>query len=198
MWSAQQLVKGTSHAIQAKQAMAHWASPLRTRLAVIRRYGIAVASFLMAIALTVWYAGRGAGFLAIVRSVLSVDYFFLPPINHFTMNLSDLPYLAVFTSFGFVFSWFSASRRRTEQELRQARKELEVKVAERTAKLLRSEALLAEGERMTHTGTWAFNPATKEGAFSSAETYRLFGFEPEKGTPSFEEWAERIHPKDQG
>ena len=217
MWSAQQLVKGTSHAIQAKQAMAHWASPSRTRLAVIRRYGIAalsvavalglallvrrfegmaVASFLMAIALTVWYAGRRAGFLAIVLSILSVDYFFLPPINHFTMNLSDLPYLAVFTSFGLVFSWFSASRRRTVQELRQVRTELEAKVAERTAELLRSEALLAEGERLTHTGTWAFNPATKEVIFSSAETYRLFGFEPEKGTPSFEEWAERVHPKD--
>jgi PAS domain S-box-containing protein len=217
MWSAQELVKGTFHAIQAKQAMAHWASPSRTRLAVIRRYGIAVlsvavalglallvrrfegmavASFLMAIALTVWYAGRGAGFLAIALSILSVDYFFLPPINHFTMNLSDLPYLAVFTLFGLVFSWFSASRRRTEQELRQVRKELEAKVAERTAELRRSEALLAEGERLTHTGTWALNPATKEVVFSSAETYRLFGFEPEKGAPSFEEWAERVHPKD--
>ena len=217
MWDAQELAKGTSHAIQAKQAMAHSASPSRTRLAVIRRYGIAVlsvavalglallvrrfegmavASFLMAIALTVWHAGRGPGFLAIVLSILSVDYFFTPPLYQFTAELSNLPYLVVFTLFGLVFSWFSVSRRRTEQELRQARKELEVKVAERTAELQRSEALLAEGERLTHTGTWAFNPATKEVVFSSAETYRLFGFEPEKGAPSFEEWAQRVHPKD--
>jgi PAS domain S-box-containing protein len=104
--------------------------------------------------------------------------------------------LVVFTVFGLLFSWFSVSRRRAEQQLRQAQKELEEKVAERTAALRRSEALLTEGERLTHTGTWAFNPATKTFVFSSAETYRLFGFEPEKGAPSFEEWIQRIHPDD--
>jgi PAS domain S-box-containing protein len=197
--------------------MTHWASRFPTRLAVIRRYsiavlsvaaafglalllrrfeGMAVASFLMAIALTTWYAGLGAGFLAIVLSILSVDYFFTPPLYQFSLDLSNLPYLVVFTLFGLVFSWFSGSRRRTEQQLRQAHKGLEVKVAERTAALRRSEALLTEGERLAHSGTWAFNPASKEVVFSSAETYRLFGFEPEKGAPSFEEWAQRIHPKD--
>src|SRR5260221_8254489 len=175
MWDAQELAKGTFHAIQAKQAMAHWASPSRTRLAVIRRYGIAVlsvgvalglallvrrfegmavASFLMAIALTVWYAGRGAGFVAIVLSILSVDYFFTPPLYRFTAELFNFPYLVVFPFFGLVFSWFSVSRRRTEQGLRQTRKEIEVKVAGRTAELQRSEALLAGRGRLTHTGSW--------------------------------------------
>jgi len=102
----------------------------------------------------------------------------------------------VFTLFGLVFSWFSVSRRRAEQQSRQAHNELEWKVAERTAALRRSEALLTEGERLTHRGTWAFDPATKEVVFSSAETYRLFGWEPEKGAPSFEEWAQHIHPED--
>jgi PAS domain S-box-containing protein len=164
---------------------------------LLRRFeGMAVASFLMAIALTVWYAGLGPGFLAIVLSVLSVDFFFTPPLYQFSASLSNLPYLVVFTVFGLLFSWFSVSRRRAEQQLRQAQKELEGKVAERTAALRRSEALLTEGERLTHTGTWAFNPATKTFVFSSAETYRLFGFEPEKGAPSFEEWIQRIHPDD--
>jgi len=168
------------------------------RLALLVRHceGMAVTSFLMAIALTVWYAGRGPGVLAIVLSILSVDYFFIPPLNHFTIGLSDLPYLVVFTLFGLLFSWLSASRRHTEQELRQAGKELELKVAERTAELRRSEALLAEGERLTRTGTLAFNTATREIVFWSEEIYRLYGFDPKMGIPSFEEWAQCLHPED--
>jgi len=164
---------------------------------IVRRFeAVAVTPFLMAIALTVWYAGRGPGFLATVLSILSVDYFFTPPLYQFVMDLSNLPYLVVFTLFGLVFSWFSASRRRTEQALRQAHKELEVKVAERTAELRRSEARLAEGERLTHMGTLAFNAATSEIVFWSEEVYRLHGFDPKMGLPSFEEWAERVHPED--
>jgi len=154
----------------------------------VRRFeGVAVTPFLMAIALTVWYAGRGPGFLATVLSILSVDYFFTPPLYRLVMDLSNMPYLVVFTLFGLVFSWFSASRRRAEQALRQAHKELEVKVAERTAELRRSEALLEEGERLTHMGTLAFNAATSEIVFWSEEVYRLYGFDPKMDLPSFEE-----------
>jgi PAS domain S-box-containing protein len=164
---------------------------------IVRRFeGVAVTPFLMAIALTVWYAGRGPGFLATVLSILSVDYFFTPPLYRLAMDLSNLPYLVAFTLFGLVFSWFSGSRRRAEQALRQAHKELEVKVAERTAELRRSEARLAEGERLTHMGTLAFNAATSEIVFWSEEVYRLHGFDPKMGLPSFEEWAERVHPED--
>jgi PAS domain S-box-containing protein len=158
--------------------------------------GMSVASFLMAIAITVWYAGLGPGILAIGLSILCVDYYFTPPLHRLSLDVSNLPYLVVFTLFGLVFSWFSASRRRTEQQLRQAHKDLEITVSERTAALRRSEALLREGERLARTGTWAFNPATRAIVFSSVETYRLFDFEPEKGAPSFEEWSERIHPED--
>jgi len=155
---------------------------------IVRRFeGVAVTPFLMAIALTVWYAGRGPGFLATVLSILSVDYFFTPPLYRLVMDLSNMPYLVVFTLFGLVFSWFSASRRRAEQALRQAHKELEVKVAERTAELRRSEALLEEGERLTHMGTLAFNAATSEIVFWSEEVYRLYGFDPKMDLPSFEE-----------
>jgi PAS domain S-box-containing protein len=87
-------------------------------------------------------------------------------------------------------------RKRTEGELRQARNELELKVAERTAELRRSEAYLAEGQRLTHTGSWAWNIATGEKIHASEEYARLFGFDPDQGMPSFEAFRERIHPED--
>src|SRR5712691_21869 len=81
-------------------------------------------------------------------------------------------------------------------ELSQARNELEMKVAERTADLQRSEAYLAEAQKLTHTGSWACNIATREILHSSEEHSRLYGFDPEKGIPSFEEMVQRMHPED--
>jgi PAS domain S-box-containing protein len=81
-------------------------------------------------------------------------------------------------------------------ELSRARNELEMKVAERTADLRRSEAYLAEAQRLTHTGSWACNIFTREIRHSSEEHSRLYGFDPDKGLPSFEEFHQRIHPED--
>src|SRR6266853_5017867 len=81
-------------------------------------------------------------------------------------------------------------------ELSQARNELEMKVAERTADLQRSEAYLAEAQKLTHTGSWACNVATREILHSSEEHSRLYGFDPERGIPSFEEMVQRMHPED--
>jgi PAS domain-containing protein len=63
--------------------------------------------------------------------------------------------------------------------------------------LRRSEAYLAEGQRLTHTGSWSLNVATRQIFHSSAEHTRMFGFDPEKGLPSFEDFLQRIHPEDQ-
>jgi PAS domain S-box-containing protein len=62
--------------------------------------------------------------------------------------------------------------------------------------LLRSEAYLAEGQRLTQTGSWACNIATRQILYSSEEHARLYGLDPEKGIPSFEEFYQRIHPED--
>jgi len=60
-------------------------------------------------------------------------------------------------------------------ELRQARDQLESKVAERTADLLRSETNLAEAQRLSHCGSFAWT-ISKPGIYWSDETYRIFGF----------------------
>jgi len=63
--------------------------------------------------------------------------------------------------------------------------------------LRRSEAYLAEGQRLTHTGSWALNVVTGQALHSSAEHTRMFGFDPEEGMPSFEDFLQRVHPEDQ-
>jgi PAS domain S-box-containing protein len=84
-----------------------------------------------------------------------------------------------------------------EQELRTARDELEIKVAERTSELRRSEAYLAEAQRLSQTGSWAWNPATGENTYGSEECLRVLGFDPAGPLPSFGEFFQRIHPDDQ-
>jgi PAS domain S-box-containing protein len=62
--------------------------------------------------------------------------------------------------------------------------------------LRRSEASLAEGEKLTHTGSWTWNVSTGE-LFWSQETYRIFGFDPAKDKASVSDtFLARIHPED--
>ena len=58
--------------------------------------------------------------------------------------------------------------------------------------LRRSEAYLAEAQRLTQTGSFALNAATGEPTHFSAEHYRLFGFDPDLGVPSLVEHLERL------
>jgi PAS domain S-box-containing protein len=59
--------------------------------------------------------------------------------------------------------------------------------------LRRSEAYLAEAERMSHIGSWVWNPATRETTYWSAEMYRIHRRDPLRGPLSLEE--ERVlHP----
>ena len=87
-------------------------------------------------------------------------------------------------------------RTRAEKELRQARDVLETKVAERTAELRRSEAYLSEAQRLTHTGTAALDGVTGVITHSSDEHSRLYGFDPQRGVPSSEQFRQRVHPDD--
>ncbi len=84
----------------------------------------------------------------------------------------------------------------TEQHL--ARMALERENAERRRaeeELRRSEAFLAEAQRISRTGSWAWNATTGEASWST-ELFRIFGLDPDATTPSYEAFADRIHPED--
>jgi PAS domain S-box-containing protein len=70
-----------------------------------------------------------------------------------------------------------SERKRAEEELR------------------RSEAFLAQGQRISHTGSWRWRVATGS-VYWSEEHFRIFGFDPENDTPSYSLFMERIHPED--
>jgi PAS domain S-box-containing protein len=63
--------------------------------------------------------------------------------------------------------------------------------------LRRSESYLAEAQRLSHTGSWAWTPATGEIRYWSEECFRLLGFDPQEAPPRFEAFFNRIHPDDQ-
>ena len=71
------------------------------------------------------------------------------------------------------------NRRRAEQALR------------------RSEAYLAEAQRLSRTGSWAWKIAPREITHWSQEMFRLYAFASEAGIPPFEALQQRIHPEDQ-
>lgn len=64
------------------------------------------------------------------------------------------------------------------------------------AALRQTEAYLEEAQRLTHTGSWAWNVARRENVHWSQEQYRLFGLDPRSDSPSFETAHRRIHPED--
>jgi PAS domain S-box-containing protein len=60
-----------------------------------------------------------------------------------------------------------------------------------------SEAYLAEAQRLSHTGSWAWAPTTGEIRYWSAESYRMLGFDQEAEPPPFETFFQRLHAEDQ-
>src|SRR6266446_3467014 len=62
--------------------------------------------------------------------------------------------------------------------------------------LRESESYLAEAQKLSHTGSWAWSPDT-DARYWSEECYRVLGFDPRAGVPRTEELIQRIHPDDQ-
>jgi PAS domain S-box-containing protein len=99
-----------------------------------------------------------------------------------------------------------------------ARAELEnafEEIKQRTEALQRSEAYLAEAQKLTHTGSWAVRVPQMENAqreagqelaviprfgwdasYWSKEMYRIFGLDPGPTPPSFMEVVQLLHPED--
>ena len=74
------------------------------------------------------------------------------------------------------------------------RKRAEEALKDSEEALRRSEAYLAEAQSLSHTASVAYNDTSV--LYWSDETYRIFGFDPHEGLPSYSAVVERIHPDD--
>ncbi len=89
---------------------------------------------------------------------------------------------------GSIVKWYGSSldideRKTAEEQLRHNTEELE-----------RTESYLAEGQRLAHMGSWAFDP---DGFYHwSPELFRLHGLDPASKPPSLHEYLDRLHPHD--
>jgi PAS domain S-box-containing protein len=148
---------------------------------------------LSAIAITFWYGGTGPGILAAVLASLVRSYFFEPDIN----DVSRVLYDVVFLIFALLMAWIT-----------HVRKELEVKVAKRTAELTqateslkpltkelqRREADLEGAQRVSHTGSFGWRVPSGELIWSE-ETFRIFQYDL-AAKPTLEMILQRVHPED--
>jgi PAS domain S-box-containing protein len=189
----------------------------------VQSFGVRTSLFFPAVLLATWFGGTGPGLLAVLLSILSINFFFTEPFYAFQFSVQDIPTTIAFLFSALVLSSWSTARKRSESrlresesELRKARNELEAKVEERTAKLSRaneelqmeiterksaeeklrrSEAFLTEGQRISHTGSWSWKVSNGKVTWSE-EHFRIFGFDPEKTEPSFQLFLETVHPDD--
>src|SRR5260370_29384372 len=108
--------------------------------------------FFAAVMASAWFAGTGAGFFAVLVSTPVVAYFFVPPYYSWAITPTAVSYFAAFVVCALVVSWVSSARRSTEEALRDARDQLEIRVSERTAALMRTQTEVARLSRVFSMG----------------------------------------------
>ncbi len=170
-----------------------------------------VSLFLCAVILSAWFGGVGPGFLATSLAALAFYYYFLPPIHSLGPKPDEIARLIVFMLSALFVGSLSVAQRSATESLKRARDDLKVKVQEiqqanevlqaesrgRTQaenQLRRSEAYLAEAQRLTQTGSFGWSVQSGEIRWSD-ETFRIFECDP-KTKPTLEVILQRTHPKD--
>src|SRR6202045_730461 len=94
--------------------------------------------FFCSVMLSSWYGGLWPGVFAALLSVVSLDYFFLPPLYALGINPEEVPDMIVFVATALFIGWLSGEQKRAKESLRLARDELDAKVQKRTAELKRA------------------------------------------------------------
>jgi PAS domain S-box-containing protein len=159
---------------------------------------------LCAVISTAWLGGFSPSILAITLSVFAFHYNLVPPTNSFVwkqdilhIGIVEVPRLFLFASTSLYVAFVVTAQRKATEALRRSRDHLQVanedlKCIE--AALLRSERYLTEAQRLTGTGSFAWNVASGDITWSD-QTFRIF--ECDRATkPTMEFIVQRTHPED--
>jgi PAS domain S-box-containing protein len=85
-----------------------------------------VSLFLCAVMFSAWFGGVGPGLLAVLLSVLTFDYYVLPPIDTLALKTDELPRLVIFALSALFVGALSAAQRSAAESLRRGRDDLEI------------------------------------------------------------------------
>jgi two-component system sensor kinase FixL len=91
-----------------------------------------------AVAAAALVGGGGPGMLATILLALDLDYSFMPPYHSLQLDFQSLLHLLAFCTVSMGISSLQGRRHKAEESLRAARDQLEARVGDRTAELLRS------------------------------------------------------------
>jgi PAS domain S-box-containing protein len=111
----------------------------------------------------------------------------------------DRPYLFGLHQCSHARAWTAAERRLFEEIARRLEDALTSVLAHRNLlareeELSRSQAYLAEAQKVSHTGSWSFN-ADGFGHWSP-ELFKIHGFDPGRKAPTIPEYLGLVHPED--
>src|SRR5262249_29451717 len=91
--------------------------------------------YFAAIVLTAWLGGKGPAILASILSTFAVDFFIIPPVFSFLLDVGDFIRFGVFLLVGLLICILQDRYQQAAKNLRQANDILEDRVRDRTAEL---------------------------------------------------------------
>jgi PAS domain S-box-containing protein len=170
-------------------------------LSHIRRYGLAAiccglalavawpldaptSCFFLAVMVSSLYGGRGPGLFAVALSSLAFDYFFLPPRFQFELDTASFLRFGPFLLAILLVVGVIEVKRRVEEARRQI-----------AARVQRSEAYLAEAQKLSRSGSWASAADSMQTTYWSEEMFRIVGLPPSENPPSMAEVAALFPPE---
>jgi PAS domain S-box-containing protein len=174
-------------------------------------HGAPASLFLCAVLVSARFGGSGPGLFAMALSTLAFDYYFVSPVHSLATKPEEMPRLVMFIVTALFVESLSAAQMRDTESLRRARDDLKVRVQEIQQtnealqaesrermqienRLRRSEAYLAEAQRLTHIGSFGWSVQSGELRWSD-ETFRIFECDPQTKL-TLDVISQRTHPDD--
>ena len=145
-----------------------------------------VILFFIAIAISTWYGGTRPGIVAIILSILTINYFFIEPIHSpWAPDIYDGFWLALFTAVSLTLHWLIVNLQQRNRTIEQLNRQLLEQASDRLKGALNAAQMGLWDWDMT-TGTIGWSP----------ELESLFGMALGQFDGRYETFEACVHPED--